>query len=260
MREWLNSSKYGLFILLLAACCLFALLSLNGCDVGEAVKVKVPLAVQQKTGAPPTVSLNEAPFVQDQYRQAVQEDAQAKQQALEKGQRDLTAKVAKVRRDLDEWLKEQEYTIASREGQAEADIALLTGQMEDLNRDFSRQLESLRATTDRANEAFDAAIVKGERTAEFFGSMLNTGLTAAKGAAEAGGLASIPGGGLGLAALTGLAGLFFPTPGTSRRVKQAEDHGYDLGRREALETANSGAAIAKGATVPPITTPVTPAP
>jgi len=47
---------------------------------------------------------------------------------------------------------------------------------------------------------------------------------------------NLPGGAVLVGLLTGVAGLLTRKPGEGKRLKEAEDKGYDMGRRETLES------------------------
>jgi len=58
----------GAALVLLGIAAQVALVATTGCQVGDAVRVSVPTAVQEETGAPPRVSYNEALEVYEDWR------------------------------------------------------------------------------------------------------------------------------------------------------------------------------------------------
>lgn len=85
-----------------------------------------------------------------------------------------------------------------------------------------------------SNVALDAELADGAFIESLLGSAINTGIDTALP-----GLATIPGGAILTTLLAGIGMWLVPRPGDAKRqaqqTKAAEDKGYDMGRREALE-------------------------
>ena len=76
----------------------------------------------------------------------------------------------------------------------------------------------------QADTAFSESINRGYVLYDVVGSLLNTGMTQLEGP-----LSTIPAGGLGIAALTGLGALFINRPGTAQFVQKAKEASYNAG-------------------------------
>jgi len=85
-----------------------------------------------------------------------------------------------------------------------------------------------------SNDALDAELADGSFIESLLASSINTGIDTA-----IPGLATVPGGAILTTLLAGLGMWLAPRPGDAKRqahqTKAAEDKGYDMGRREALE-------------------------
>lgn len=82
-----------------------------------------------------------------------------------------------------------------------------------------------------SNDALDAEIADGSVIESLVGSAINTGIQT-----SLPGLGNVPGGAILTTLLAGLGMWYVPRPGTTKRVKEAEDTGYDLGRSETLDS------------------------
>lgn len=102
------------------------------------------------------------------------------------------------------------------------------------DRRIEAQLESQLADHLASNDALEAEIADGTFIESLLASSINTGIDTALP-----GLASVPGGAILTTLLAGLGMWLAPRPGDAKRqaqqTKAAEDKGYDMGRREALE-------------------------
>ncbi|MFI4860960.1 MAG: hypothetical protein ACIAXF_09800 [Phycisphaerales bacterium JB063] len=102
------------------------------------------------------------------------------------------------------------------------------------DRRMTRQVEAQLADHAASNEALDAEIADGAFLESLLASSINTGVETALP-----GLAAVPGGAILTTLLAGVGMWLAPRPGDAKRqaeqAKQAEDHGYDLGRQETLE-------------------------
>ena len=92
-----------------------------------------------------------------------------------------------------------------------------------------------------AGQAFAENIERGWVWVGFLDSVFQAGLAEA----EASGVATLPGGALALALLTGLGGLFLPKPGAGTKLRTEKEDSYnaglEAGKRLALEAASGKA-------------------
>lgn len=105
-------------------------------------------------------------------------------------------------------------------------------------RDARELREQLVERNNASVRAFDREIADGEWAEQLGQATVNDIMPIAVPA-----VGNLPGGMILTGLLTGLAGWFTRSPGTSKKIaqatKQAEDKGYDMGRSEALETLAS---------------------
>jgi hypothetical protein len=106
------------------------------------------------------------------------------------------------------------------------------------DRKFKASIEGQVADHAASNDALDAEIADGSFIEGLLGSAVNTGVEMALP-----GLGAVPGGAVLTTLIAGLGMWLVPRPGEKKKVaeaksevKQAEDHGYDMGRAEALDT------------------------
>lgn len=250
MREWLSDSKYGLVFILLAGVIAMVIASMQGCDLKKSIMVDVPRNVQAKTGAPPRISVGEAPYLQQEYAQTVAEEAAAKVEGVRKRERELAAEVSGIGRSVTAFIADKQAEIDAFALDAQARIEDLNGDASDIKIDLENDLKKLEQTAAREMERFDAEIARGEQVADVLGSLLNLGISTATDAAGASGLGLIPGGSLLITAIAGLGGIMVSKPGTSKRLKEAEDRGYDMGREEAFKSAREGVQLAASGAKP----------
>ena len=102
------------------------------------------------------------------------------------------------------------------------------------DRKFKESIESQAADHTASNDALDAEIADGTFIESLIGSAVNTGLET-----YVPGLAAVPGGAILTTLIAGLGMWLVPRPGDGKRIKSAEDKGYDLGRTEAVATVAS---------------------
>lgn len=113
-----------------------------------------------------------------------------------------------------------------------------------LRREGDRRLEQqIKAQLDdhaASNAALDAELADGTFIESLLGSAINTGLDTALP-----GLEAVPGGAILTTLLAGLGMWLAPRPGDTKRqaqqTKAAEDKGYDMGRRETLDSLHQAA-------------------
>jgi len=68
-REFFRENATGSVVLGVGAAGLLGLALLQGCSLGDAIKVAVPEQIQKTTGVGPKVSLNKAPFAREEFVQ-----------------------------------------------------------------------------------------------------------------------------------------------------------------------------------------------
>lgn len=102
------------------------------------------------------------------------------------------------------------------------------------DRRLRQRIEAQLADHAASNDALDAEIADGTFIESLLGSTINTGVDTALP-----GLEAVPGGAILTTLLAGLGMWLVPRPGDGKRqaqqAKAAEDNGYDMGRREAME-------------------------
>lgn len=93
-----------------------------------------------------------------------------------------------------------------------------------------------------SNDALDAELADGTFIESLLASSINTGL-----GTTLPGLATLPGGAILTTLLAGLGMWLAPRPGDAKRIaeqtKAAEDKGYDMGRRESLDSLQQSGKI-----------------
>ena len=200
---------------------------LTGCAQPEdMVKVDVPRDVQQRTGAPPTVTLTQFRDIKAEYEAKVQEEAEANAAKAAATARALTRSSRAVQgRYADQ--------IAALQRQATAEIESLEG-------DAAEQQEQLEAASASLMRAFDATRKRmqeldagAQAKADNLRSIVNFGLNEIAPTVAA----QVPGAGIALPILTGLVGLWMKRPGDAAKhadqVKAAADAAYDEGMKAA---------------------------
>jgi len=65
--DFVTKNKIGMGIVAIVAAGFIIMAGLNGCEMTDFVKVKVPLQVQKATNSPPKVTLTEAPGIMAAY-------------------------------------------------------------------------------------------------------------------------------------------------------------------------------------------------
>ena len=98
------------------------------------------------------------------------------------------------------------------------------------DRKWAETFEAIAADHQASNDALDHEITDGSFIEGLIGSAVNTGVEA-----YLPGLGALPGGAILTTLLAGLGMWLVPRPGESKREKQAEDKGYDMGRSETVE-------------------------
>lgn len=103
------------------------------------------------------------------------------------------------------------------------------------DRRFKQKIQAQVADHAASNDALDAQIADGSLIEGLIGSAINTGIQA-----SLPGLGAVPGGAILTTLIAGLGMWLVPRPGDAKRqaqqTKAAEDKGYDLGRRETLDS------------------------
>ena len=106
------------------------------------------------------------------------------------------------------------------------------------DRRLEAQIESQIADHAASNDALDAELADGSFIESLLASTINTGIDTA-----IPGLATVPGGAILSTLLAGLGMWLVPRPGESKRQKQAEDKGYEMGRSETVELLSKAAPL-----------------
>lgn len=196
--SWFKENMAGLGIM--AGAVLFGgtIFLAQGCSIDDFVKADIPREVQTELGVPPRVPLSQARDIIEEYNQKV-----------ERKTKDQVASIARMQRD------------------AAAELSEVTAAWEKKMEDAGNDLQDFKRASERVAASLAARVDHANEVAGFVGSLVNMGV----GAAQASGLGALPGGGILLAGLTGLAGLMIRKPGTQREV----DAAYEEGRRAALE-------------------------
>jgi hypothetical protein len=65
--DYVGRNKFGVVIIGVGASLLVTVAVMQGCSIGDYIKVALPSAVQSTTHSPPRVTLNEAPHVREVY-------------------------------------------------------------------------------------------------------------------------------------------------------------------------------------------------
>ena len=198
--DWIKKNISGLVILAVAVLLAGVLFVAQGCSIDDFVKADVPREVQAKMGVPARVPLSQARDLIAEYNQKIERET-----------------------------KEQITAIAKIERDASRDLQVVTETWDKKLADAGADLEDFRRTSERVSLALAARVEHANEVAGFLGSLVNAGI----GAAQSSGLAALPGGGILLAGLTGVAGLLIRKPGTQNEI----DAAYDEGRKAALEDA-----------------------
>lgn len=213
--------------LVLAAAIVASAAAPIGCAQPEdMVKVDVPRDVQQRTGAPPTVTLTQFRDIKAEYEAKVQEEAEANAAKAAATARALTRSSRAVQgRYADQ--------IAALQRQATAEIESLEG-------DAAERQEQLEAASLSIARAFDATRkrmqeldAQAQAKADNLRSLVNFGLNEVAPTIAS----QVPGAGIALPILTGLVGLWMKRPGDAakhaREIKEVADRAYDDGAKEA---------------------------
>ena len=198
--QWIKDNVHGLVVLAFALVVGVTLFLAQGCSIDDLVKADMPREVQAKLGVPPKVPLSQARELISEYNLKIEREA--KDRAGE-----ITAFQRRAARELEQ---------LSESLQAEADTK-------------AADLEEFKRTSERVGAALAARVQHAGEVAGFLESLVNTGL----GAAQASGLGALPGGGIALAALTGLGGLLIRKPGTQKEIDAAYEEGRAAAKADA---------------------------
>lgn len=101
-------------------------------------------------------------------------------------------------------------------------------------RDARELRETLLERQQASIRAFDREIADGAFAEEFAGAAVNDLMPIALPA-----VGNLPGGAVLVGLVTGIAGLITRRPGDAKKIKEAEDSGYDMGRTEGIQTINA---------------------
>lgn len=232
-------------------CCVLACVS--GCSPEDMVKVDVPKAVREVTGAPAQVTLTQFRDVRDEYQQQVQAQAARKAEEAATSARASARLVAATKVRFDAQVAELQRQ-AVTELQALTDSA--TEQQATITAAQTALAQQTSATVDRIAKLDAAAQAK----ADTIRTVISGGLDAVAPALAS----AFPGAGLALPVLTGLAGLFLRRPGDAaneaQAVRTAADQAYEDGRAaaqsaELMHALRTLAVSTKGAVVVPTIAP-----
>jgi hypothetical protein len=72
ITEWIKTNKWSTALLAVAAAVLIGAAAMQGCSLGTIIKHDVPPAMRQYNDGKPKVSLNDAPFVLEDYLSGVE--------------------------------------------------------------------------------------------------------------------------------------------------------------------------------------------
>lgn len=218
--------------------------ALSGCSQPEdMVKVDVPKAVQKETGAPAKVTLNQFKEVREDYEATVKAKAEAKAEEAAKIARGLAKLVKQVEGDTADEIAAVQRAAAAKlrsiEDDANADHERIAAAQRAIAAEFERVAPRLSKLQENAQQQADQ-----------LRSLINFGLNEiAPGVAN-----MVPGVGLALPLVTGLAGLWMRKPGDgakfaeqeakhAKELKDAADRAYDEGRRVAVDAVVRGSLL-----------------
>jgi hypothetical protein len=219
------------------AFCVLWPLFMGGCSQPEdMVKVKVAPEVQKKTGAPPEVTLNQFQDVKAQYEDAVKAEAEKKAADAAAAARAITRATRTVQTKYAD-------QIATLQRQAEAEIGSLADDAAENQQRADAALAALNAEFARTRERMNTLESQAQAKAEQIRSLVNFGLNEVAPALAG----TVPGVGLALPIMAGLAGLFLRRPGDATKeaqaIKAAEDRGYDMGASDTRRNLREGVMV-----------------
>lgn len=243
--------KFGFSVIALGL-----LVCLSACSQPEdMVKVNVPKDVQKTTGSPEVVTLSQFRDVKEEYDSIIKAAAEKKAAEAAAVVKSLTSVARKTQAKYAD-------QVASLQRQAEAEMASLTDDSEAQQAAIAASLTALQADYDRTNTQLKRLDANAQAKADSIRSLVNFGLNEV--APSIAGM--VPGLGLALPLITGVAGLMIRKPGDAanheKKLAAASDAAYASGMadaKNAISDAMTLAAFSK-MTPPPTLSLHTPAP